>query len=1117
MDRDPKATSASASLQTVTIIISDLVGSTGLAARVGPARADELRREHFAALREAVAANEGREVKNTGDGLMVAFQSASAGVRCAIAMQQHIERRNRDSSEHLQLRIGIAAGECTVEDDDYFGMVPVEAARLCDACAADQILATKVVRLMAGRGSATFATVGQLTLKGLPEPVDAFGIAWESLPTPPGGGIPLPGGIAAQARRQLTGRATERARLQRALREVPEGGRGAAFLSGEPGIGKTCLAAHLAVAAHAGGTTVCWGAAEEDVGAPYGAWIQALTHYVEHAPEAVLHEHVARQGGELARLVPALGQRRPDLPPPRATDADTERFRLFAAVADLLETAAARAPVLLALDDLHWADAETISLLRHVLGTCERAPLLVIGTYRAGEVGYEHPLSALLANLRRVPGIERIELAGLSVSEVSALMQDVVGHELGGPGMALAHEVTLETDGNPFFVLEIVHHLTESGAIARGADGRWTVVGSVAKLGLPQGVREIITQRIARLPDRVQRALDVGAVVGRSFDVELLARVIEVVEDELLDMLEEAVAASVLAESTEHIGRFGFVHALIDHTLYDGIEAGERCRLHHRVAVALEELYGRDAPDRLPDLAYHWSESAAIDPEQAIAYARLAGDRALAALAPDEAARWFARALKLHEAYISGSSADLDLGRAVLLARLGAALVRTGDSAARPRLLEAAEAARGAGAANLLAEIALSFGAFVLSPGYDEQLTALLGEALDVTPARDSVERVRLLTRLALALHYVPVAEQREALVTEAVGMARRLGDEPALCYALAMGHLATRSADTPRRTIEWTDEALRLNPDRPLEEAMYANRVNAYLELGDVNGARGELDALQRVIDDVPEPRALPLGPLLRARFAMISGEFDDAFALVDQAAEMGGRLADTTIPMLAFSMRVALLRLTDGTEPVIDMLRRVCEATPGMPSFRAALALAHLEGGREREAREEYERLAAGDFADLPRDSVWLLGASMCAELCAGLGDARRAAILYEALAPYAGHEVISPVATAPGPVDRFLAMLAAAAGRYDAAIEHHDAAWAAAAGHGARPVQVQLRREHAATLATRNEDGDAARALALLREARQIAPARMTIELARIDELERRVHPAPLGAET
>ena len=770
-------------VETVTLLFTDLVGSTSLSSQVGPTAADKLRQEHFNLLREGLTDSGGAEVKNLGDGLMVTFGSASSAVACAVAMQQRMELRNRSAPEQLSIRIGIAHGEADHDEDDWFGPPVVEASRLCNRAEGGQILVGQLARMMAGsRHGSDFTPVGALDLKGLPEPVEAFEATWE-----PAGvaasAIPLPGRLRGVPPLGYVGRTEERERIASLWAAARDGARRTVLISGEAGIGKTRLATHSALEIHGQGATVLHGYCEEDLNAPYGAWIHALKHLVEHAPERVLTEHAEQHGGELGRLVPALRRRVPDLRDPTETDSETERYLLFGAVAGLLEAAAADQPVVLLLDDLHWADVPTLALLKHVVSGSAGWPVLVVGTYRDSDLSREHPLTATLADLRRVEGVERVALEGLSIHEVAGLMEAAAGHEMDDTGLALAAQIAAETDGNPFFSAEMLRHLSESGTIVQGADGRWQLKAELTALGLPQSVREVVGRRVERLGDEVRGVLSCAAVIGRDFDVDLLARVVDEDQDQLLDLLELAVEASVLVERGDRPGAFSFSHALVNHTLYEDFGSTRRARMHRRVAEALEEVCGDDPGPRVAELALHWgAASAPQDPDRAVAYSRQAGDRALAELAPDEAMRWFTRALEL-----SAGGGDPAM-RCDLLTGLGEAERQSGRPAFRESLLEAGQIARELGDLQRLAAAVLANtrGQPSQHGSVDEERVELIEAALDATgDTGDLATRSRLLALLALELNWDPDCERRRSLSAEALDLARRTEDVSVIAHAL--------------------------------------------------------------------------------------------------------------------------------------------------------------------------------------------------------------------------------------------------------------------------------------------------------------------------------------------
>jgi predicted ATPase len=424
------------------------------------------------------------------------------------------------------------------------------------------------------------------------------------------------------------------------------------------------------------------------MGVPYQPWVQAFGHLVKEAPDRVLDVHVERFGGDAARLIPALRDRVPELPSARGNDPETDRYLLYAALVSLLEEASKREPLLLVLDDLHWADAPTVSLLRHAVTAGPSMAVMVVGTYRDSDLSRDHPLTALLADLHRDRGGERMKLAGLQTGDVLSLIEALAGHELDEDGCALAEEITRETAGNPFFAGELVRHLMEAGAIVQEEGGRWHVVGEVAELGLPQSVREVIGRRVERLGSDARRALSAAAVIGRDFDLGVLLAVVDLPQPQLLDLLDEAVAASLLQESPERAGRFTFVHALVAHTLYEDLGATRRAMLHRQVAEALEELCSEAPGERLVAefsevigsaggsaaiLAYHWREAGHLD--RTVHYLLMAAERAGRGGAEAEAVTLYNQALALIPEDDADRRRDVQLKRAIAYARFTHATV----------------------------------------------------------------------------------------------------------------------------------------------------------------------------------------------------------------------------------------------------------------------------------------------------------------------------------------------------------------------------------------------------------------------------------------------------------
>ncbi len=440
----------------------------------------------------------------------------------------------------------------------------------------------------------------------------------------------------------FVGRTRERETLDELWTHAQGGRRQVCFLAGEPGIGKTRLSLEFARARADGRATVLIGRCEEEALVPYQPFIEALRWYARICPEEDLRAQLAAVGGggELSPFIPELTRRIPDLPTPAAMNPEGQRYRLFETVSALLAAMSRTHPVLLVVDDLHWADKPTLLLLKHIARAPEPAVMLVIGTYRDSELNRMHPLSEMLADLRREPTVTRLSLRGLDRGEVETLAGTLAESEL---PPALASQIGHSTEGNPFFVAEMLRHLNETGLLQRNAA---SAKDDAPDLGLPEGVREVIGHRLSRLSEPCNRALSLASVLGREFDLRVLEALGDVAEEPLLDAIDEAKGAHLIDEVAGSAGRYTFHHALIRRTLYDELTTPRRVRLHRRVGEALEQLSAGKQDLPLPDLAHHFVQAASTGvSDKAIDYATRAGDRMAETLAHEEAGRFYDMAL----------------------------------------------------------------------------------------------------------------------------------------------------------------------------------------------------------------------------------------------------------------------------------------------------------------------------------------------------------------------------------------------------------------------------------------------------------------------------------------
>jgi len=1076
-------------------MFTDLVGSTALASQLSQEAFDDLRRTHFGVLREALAATGGTEVKNLGDGLMVVFPAASGALACAVAMQQAVDRDNAAAVWPLGLRIGVSAGEATRESTDYFGDPVIEASRLCARAEAGQILVTQLVRANAGRRTPhAFTSLGELELKGLPDPVEALTVLWEPLPLDSTAAeVPLPARLAYRPSVGVIGREHELDLLDEVLKRVATGaGSEAVLVAGEPGEGKSTLVSEAARRAHERGMTVLLGRCDEDVGASYRPFREAIGHYVTHADERVLRDHVAEHGGELGRLVPALRVRLGDLPAPQTADPSSERYLFFAATVGLLDTASELRPTVLILDDLHWADTPSLHLLRHLVVNGRSQSLMVIGTYRDAELTVETPLHDTLAALRREESVSFVALTGLDDAGVVAFMEAAAGHELDDRLVALARAVYEETDGNPFFVAEVLRHLAETGTIAQDAGGRWSTLDE-AEIVLPDSVRQVVAARVARVGAEATRVLSTAAVIGRDFDLDVLVEAIPVGEDELLEVLDRAHGAALVREAPGVARRWGFSHALIQHTLYEDLGPTRRARTHRQVAEALERLDGDSAA-----IARHYLLAGPPVADKAVAYGQRAGEAALAALAPEDALRHFSQALELLE-----QRPPDDVGvRIDLLTGLGSAQLQSGVPEFRATLLSAAHEAIGAHDTERLVRAALANnrGFHTDLGGVDADRVEVLEAALAAVPGVDSPARAQLLAALCSELTFASL-ERRVQLAGEAKAMARRLGDRAALVSVSNLCGTPLRIPLLLAGQLADAKEALALAEGLGDPVAVFWSANQVVIEAtraGDFALADRCLQTMDALSEKLRQPMFVWTTLFSEAAQAMLHGDAGRSEELAGRAFEIGSASGQPDAFANYGTQLMGIRQIQGRTGELVDLVAGMAAQHPDVPAFRSVLTSCYVDAGDEASARRLLQEAAEGGFA-LPMDCTWLDGVIVYARVTLELGVTDAADQLLRLLAPF-DDQVPYQGLTANPPVAAFLGGLAGLVGRHTEAEAYFAAAAALNGRGGMQFAESYSSLLWARTLLARDAPGDRARAVSLLTDVRWRAAAHGYVLLER-----------------
>lgn len=900
----------------------------------------------------------------------------------------------------------------------------------------------------------------------------------------------------------LVGRAHEQVELGAALADARQGHTRFLLLTGEPGIGKTRLADEIARLAAAQGFAIFWGRCREEEGAPaYWPWVQVLEACLRVRRLPPLAVASGPGGKYLRALVPNVRWEQADLPARAQTPAGDARFYLFDAVARCLREAAAGGPMLVILDDLHAADDSSLLLLRFVVRELRDAPVCVVATYReleASRGGDER--TVLFAELARDG--QRLPLGGLSEADVATFIDrwcDVT------PSPDLVRSISEATDGNPFFVDEMVRLLRSEGRLGGGA---------APPERIPHGVRTVLRSRLRALGTECRRLLATAAIIGRQFDVVHLEAMSGLGRDRLLALLDEARASGILTASPDVLGRYAFAHALIRETLYLDLPAAERVALHRCAGDVLETLHGAALGPYLAEIAHHYGRAAlGGDVDKAIDYALRAGERAAVLLAYEQAAAHYEQALQTLAVAPAADAAR----RCEIQLAIGETRARAGDrNGARTAFLGAAGLARRLGHAGNLARAALGLGGpWVEIGSVDVALVGLLEEAIGLvgsTDGDDGLLRARLMARLARELYWSDTPQRGNAVATEAVALARRLGDPATLAAALTAHVYALWAPDRLEARIAAEGEIVRLaeaTGDKEMALRGRLWRMSDLLELGDIEVVEREMQTYAQLAEELRQPAYLWYVPRNRAMRALLAGHFTEAEALAREAFAIGER-AHAGLAAQALGVLTVMVRWERGELAALaEILREFQQRYPSVAAWQCGLAFVLSEQGRLPEARAELERLAARRFTALHRDATWLLAVALLALACANLDDAARARDLYALLEPYAERSiVVGRSLVCFGAASHYLGLLATVMRRWDAAATHLEAALHLHERLGARPWLARSQLALARMLALRGAPDDGPRIRGLLDAVRETAAAlgmgRLAQELAGVESV-------------
>ena len=862
---------------------------------------------------------------------------------------------------------------------------------------------------------------------------------------------PLPAG-------DFVGRADQLDRLDHALRAAVDGQQGQiALVSGEAGIGKTRLLDELASRARHLDATVLWGVCDEaESGGAYELFRRALDAFVRDAAEPELQAALGAQAAVLARLVPRLHERLPDLPQPVSLQPDEERTRLFDALSQALLGIAKQAPLVLVLDDLHWADADTVALLRHVVRLVPQQPhLLLVGAYRSAEVAEEAPLAETLALVQRLPRVETLRLQGLASEAVAELLCALPAtHEqpagLSAIDPALVEAVRGQTGGNPFFVRALARQLVEEGVLVC-ADGRWQLTRALDDLALPESVRQVLRRQLRRLTPEAQRWLTAAAGIGQAFRFDVAAAVAELDEERALAVVDEALAARLI-QAGGAPDTYAFVHALVRQTFYEQLNPSRQVRLHRRIAEGMERIHAARGLEHAAEIAAHYHRSRSLPgAERGVEYALAAADHAKRSGAFSETAAYLRVALDVMRMG--------DARRPRVLSRLGfsLALAHDGDgalAAARDSALLLEQTEGRAAVARYLADLLDPLFESGSHPAAFEVARIGLRYVDDRCDAAwASCSAVAVIERECADEHSPGISVHSPE--REEIGrVLARLTTTPSYAWTFLRRDRNSRDVGAAvfwrgeyRSSLpwfyDWAAHVMKLGLIVPALDA-WSTIARCHTALGELARAREALHCAKGLAERVPGPS--------QAKTMLVAAR-DDFRAIVDEG--WGQRI---DVPRLPRRHLLPWYRAsTDGAYARLHA--RSGRVEPALRSFRALVPAIEQAPGWE----ENYTRIV-----DNAVETLWLL----------------RSTEHLETIERHLREKVIAPDFRNPMMDGRLaLARLCALARRHEEAAEWFAKARAVLEEQGARPLRAIADYDEALMYARRGEAGDRERSLPLL----------------------------------
>ncbi len=1095
--------------KTVTALFADIKGSTALEQDLDPEEARAIVDPALKLMIAAVHRYDGYVVQSTGDGIFALFGAPLAhedhpqrALYAALKMQDELHRYASALRERgrppIEIRVGVNTGEVVVRAiqtaDGHNEYTPIGhaanlAARLQVLAPTGSIAVGESTRKLC-EGFFTFKSLGLTQVKGVTEAVNVFEA---------NGLGPLRTRLQAAARRGLSrfvGRSAELEQMRRALASAHVGRGQVLAVVAEPGLGKSRLFYEFQALGHSESLLLETFSTAYGKGSAYLPLVELLRNYFRIGSDDDVRRRREKIAGKVLMLDRALEDTLPyfftllevteDQDPLVQMSPDTKRRRTLDAIKRLLLRESLNQPLIIVFEDLHWVDEGSQALLNLLVESIGTARVLILVNYRP-EYTHSWGNKTFYTQLRLDP---------LGAESAAELLNALLGE--GRDLAALKRVIVEKTEGNPFFMEEIVQALFEEGALLR--NGAVKLARSLNSIEIPATVQAVLASRIDRLPAEEKDLLNTLAVIGKEFSLELVRETTGKSDDELLRMLANLQAAEFIYEQPALADiTYVFKHALSQQVAYGSALQERRKVLHERIGRALESRFPAIAETQ-PELIAHHFTAAGLAIE-AIPHWQHAGERAVQRGSNSEAITYVTRGLGLLEMLMQETDRQQqredNQRRYALFFLLAEAQRNLGEHLeAQATFIRAARVAQLLHSTELLVRAARELARMASWYGVDAvPAVDFLEDALRTAPTGDQALRIKTLSALGRALAATGQSKEATEMAREAVALARSFADPELLSEALQGTLHAFQGPETTDRRLAYASELMRLWRASENQGAYHDlaftlaswSLFSCHLELGDMRAFDDEIDAWIRYEEKWQEPFEISTARAYRAMRALMRGDFAASERLANEASELGQRLQTQNTSGI-FALQMFTLRREQGRlKELAPVVRYFIQQHGAAAAWRPGLALIYAELGLEHEAREQFEILAQHDFADLPRDALWMGSMTYLADVCIFLADRRRAVQLYDLLAPFDGRNVVVGNATACyGALSRYLGALAAMLERWDDAERHFEDALAMNTRMEAPPWIAHTQHQYAGMLLRRDRSGDRERALELLHAA-------------------------------